>query len=260
MSIHQNNIFSNTLHQYVHVNVILPEPMDDHKQVKTQFVRGNHRLPTLWLLHGLSGDAMSWLRNTNIEHYASELGLAVVMPETQRGFYTNIKDGPQYWDFLTKELVERMRFIFPLSDNPSENFLMGTSMGGYAVLKWGLSAPQKFNSIVAFSPVADLIDWRDHHHDLMPDFSFVFHDLNIEEAPLNINALLKQPDPADNQLKVFMSTGTTDFLRDMDLKFKIKFEQKLSDRFTWDEQSGGHNWTLWNSELPVAMNWLKQNM
>lgn len=32
---------------------------------------------TLWLLHGLSGDHTSWMRNTSIERYANEHGLAV---------------------------------------------------------------------------------------------------------------------------------------------------------------------------------------
>nr|AIA95613.1 CAZy families CE1 protein [uncultured Leuconostoc sp.] len=68
-------------------------------------------------MHGLSGDATDWYRMTGLERYATEYGYAIVMPDVNRSFYNNMTFGPNYWDFITDELVKRMRLLFPLSEN-----------------------------------------------------------------------------------------------------------------------------------------------
>ena len=49
------------------VNVLLPES-------------GKRSYPTLWLLHGMSGNYSDWLRRTSVERYAEAAEIAVVMP------------------------------------------------------------------------------------------------------------------------------------------------------------------------------------
>lgn len=66
-------IASESLRMATAVDVILPDK-GDLSEVKT-----------LYLLHGLTDDCTGWTRYTAVERYARERGLAVVLPEVQRG-------------------------------------------------------------------------------------------------------------------------------------------------------------------------------
>ncbi len=46
-----------------------------------------------------------------------------------------------------------VRHLFPLSDDPKENFIAGFSMGGYGTLKWMLRDPEKFAAFGLFSGI-----------------------------------------------------------------------------------------------------------
>lgn len=61
----------------------------------------------------------------------ASLGLAVVMPEVGRSFYTDMAAGSKYWTFISEELPEIARKFFGLSERREENFAAGLSMGGY---------------------------------------------------------------------------------------------------------------------------------
>ena len=100
MSIHSNNFYSNVLRQSVQVQVILPEPVNAVGQILPDYSSGEQQLPTVWLLHGLGGDATPWLRRTEIETLATQYRVAVVLAETGRGSYTNTVHGTRYWDRL----------------------------------------------------------------------------------------------------------------------------------------------------------------
>lgn len=64
---------------------------------------GGHA-PSLYLLHGLSDDHTSWVRRTDIDRYAEEWGVAVIMPEVQRSFYCDMTNGPRYFIYIVDEL------------------------------------------------------------------------------------------------------------------------------------------------------------
>ena len=69
----------------------------------------------LYLLHGLSDDDTIWLRRTSIERYVAQLGLAVVMPQVHRSFYTDEHYGGAYWTFLSEELPALVGSWFTVS-------------------------------------------------------------------------------------------------------------------------------------------------
>ncbi|RRK10922.1 alpha/beta fold hydrolase [Lactiplantibacillus garii] len=256
MSIHNNNFFSNTLRRSVQVQVVLPEPMTSAGTVAAAFRSGHQALPTLWLLHGLGGDATTWLRETAIERLATQYRVAVVMPQTERGFYTDMVAGPKYWTFMTMELPERMRYLFPLSANPRANFVAGNSMGGYGALRWALTYPEKFAAVAALSPVTDLARFRMAQAAIMPDMDAAFDPQRLTGTPNDVNWLVKQLQPTVTPLRVLMTTGDQDMLRGMDVASRELFRTKLGDHFTWWEGPGRHDWPLWNEQLPAVMHWL----
>ena len=49
----------------------------------SEFYGSGRKFKVLWLLHGTSGDSTDWVRRTNIELDAEELGIAVVRTEEE---------------------------------------------------------------------------------------------------------------------------------------------------------------------------------
>ena len=60
------------------VNILLPDCA--RSQEHAAFYGSVKKYPVLWLLHGTFGDYSDWLRKTNVELYAGEKNLIVVMP------------------------------------------------------------------------------------------------------------------------------------------------------------------------------------
>ena len=62
--------FSNTLNKMTEVNIIVPEKRETDGTVAYDQLHAQP-LKTVWLLHGLSGDATDWYRMTGLERYAT---------------------------------------------------------------------------------------------------------------------------------------------------------------------------------------------
>ena len=95
MALLQVNCFSNVLDLQVMINVILPQ--QTKKRVGTDSVGVTEDVPVLYLLHGMGGNHSVWERRTSLERYVDDLGLAVVMPATDHGWYTDTTYDMKYW-------------------------------------------------------------------------------------------------------------------------------------------------------------------
>ena len=65
------------------------EALSGNAQLSLLLPDGAESFKTLWLLHGLYGDHTSWMRNSSIERYAAQYGIAVVMPNAQNSWYAD---------------------------------------------------------------------------------------------------------------------------------------------------------------------------
>ena len=79
------------------------------------FTKPLSEYPVVYLLHGLSEDASSWIRKSNAERYALERGLVLVMPSVDRSMYCDGVLGQNYFTYLTRELPEYLGKVFGLS-------------------------------------------------------------------------------------------------------------------------------------------------
>ncbi len=133
-----------------------------------------HKVPVLWFLSGLTCTEENATVKAGAQRYASEHGIALVMPDTSpRG--TNIKDEDQDYDFgsgagfyvdatidpwskhyqmysyIVDELQQILIKHFPIDVN--KQAISGHSMGGHGALTIGLKHPDIYHSISAFSPI-----------------------------------------------------------------------------------------------------------
>lgn len=83
------NFRSNILCMSVDVSVLLPD--NERSRLFLENKQEPVKYKTLYLLHGFTGDYMSYLRTSNIERYADEYQIMVVMPSYYNSAYTDMK-------------------------------------------------------------------------------------------------------------------------------------------------------------------------
>lgn len=151
LTINFESEYLNCSHQ---VSIILP---DKKRGIKPQeFYRSGQKYKVLWLLHGTFGDNTDWVRKTNIELYAEERDLAVVMPQALNSNYSNWDNtmlGYKMYDYLTEELMPLVYGWLPVSDKREDNFIAGLSMGGRGTIKYAVNHPDKFGAAAILSAV-----------------------------------------------------------------------------------------------------------
>lgn len=154
MSIFQYTFESECLNNNTQITVILPDK--PRGITPTEFYGSDRKYKVLWLLHGTFGDHTDWVRKTNIELYAAEKNLVVVMPSALNSNYSNWNDsmlGYRMFDFLTEELMPLVYGWFPVSDKREDNFIAGLSMGGRGTIKFAVNHPEKFAAAAVLSAI-----------------------------------------------------------------------------------------------------------
>lgn len=211
----------------------------------------------LYLLHGLGDNAAAWSRYTSVERYAREFGLAVVMPEVQRGFYRDMAHGLNYFAYIAQELPVLCGEMFGLSRERRHNYIAGLSMGGYGALKCGLTHPAQYAGCASFSGVLDIRDRVHEPGDLLPQTELqgiMGMDLKVEDADdlmylaTKVSALDRRDQP-----ELFITCGTEDFLYDSNTRFIDHLKQNCSIQYTYHEWQGIHEWGFWDKSLQMAM-------
>ncbi len=119
MAFIQANIYSNVLEMEVNLNVILPQTTK--KVIGTSSEQATTDIPVLYLLHGMGGNHSVWERRTSIERYVADYGLAVIMPSTDLGWYTDTVYDMKYWTFIAEELPEICLELFPQLTRKGKN-------------------------------------------------------------------------------------------------------------------------------------------
>ncbi|MCU7845637.1 MAG: S-formylglutathione hydrolase [Candidatus Thiodiazotropha sp. (ex Monitilora ramsayi)] len=132
------------------------------------------RVPVVYWLSGLTCTDDNVRTKAGAQRYASELGIALVMPDTSprgdevvdeperydlgkgAGFYVNATQGPwaahyQMYDYVTRELPALVEATLPVI--PGLKSITGHSMGGHGALVCALRETGAYRSVSAFSPI-----------------------------------------------------------------------------------------------------------
>jgi len=244
MAVLHCDFFSETLSLSTSMTVILPhEPAAGPP-------------PVLYLLHGLSDDHTTWWRRTSVDRYAEELGLAVVMPQVHRSYYSDEAYGGRFWSFLGEELPALVHGFFRVSERPEDTFVAGLSMGGYGAVKWALRQPERFAAAASLSGALDIASPRTQRY--RPEdprmFQRIFGDLPVRGTREDLMRLVAEADPATvPALRLWC--GTEDPLVRANSRFRdacatagIPVELVLGP--------GEHEWGYWDARIRDVLAWL----
>jgi len=252
------SFFSEVLGMCMQMDVILPQQTNG--QIGMEGVAIDKKIPTLYLLHGMSDDHTIWLRRTSIERYVSDLGIAVVMPSTHLGWYTDMAHGNKYWTFISDELPKICRTFFNnLSERREDNFVAGLSMGGYGALKMGLGASDTFSAVASLSGALD-VNAICRYNQATEEKEFwtnIFGDLTLVEGSENdLLAQATRLKASGKPLpKVYIWCGTEDFLYEQS-KTMVAHLKSLDYDLTYEESPGDHQWKYWDDKIQSVLAWL----
>lgn len=245
MALFRCDVASGSMGMYTTINVIIPDSvtLEDKKDLKV-----------VYLLHGLSDNSSAWIRNTSIERYATDYNVAVIMPEVQRSFYTDMAYGLKYFTFISKDLPEIASKFFSLSTARENSYIAGLSMGGYGATKIALSCPEQYTACASFSGVLDIniifgqdLASEDEIYGVTGSLEKVADKDNLFELAKECNKI-----PKDKKPNIFVTCGTEDFLYEGNVKFR-DYMETLDFDFKFQEWTGEHTWDFWDKSIVLAL-------
>ena len=254
MALCQIRFFSESLGMQCDMNVLLPQKSSP---------RPDGKFPVLYLLHGMSGDSMSWLQQTNIERYADGLDLALVMPSAQMSWYVNLKCLGRYggyFDYIAKELPQTVTTLFPqISCERDDTFCAGLSMGGYGAMNIGLNASERFCAVASLSGAVDMAhrDIDNMNSDGEPYWLSVFGPMeDYLGSGFDLVSQAKALKTSGKPLpRIYMWCGTEDFLYDQNIVMRDTLKENGYD-LTYEESHGDHSWRYWDEKIKTVLRWL----
>lgn len=215
--------------------------------------------PVLYLLHGLSDDHTVWTRRTSIERYVESLPLMVVMPSTDRGWYTDSVACPTgaYETFITRDLIGFVDSAFNTRKSRDGRALAGLSMGGYGAFKLALKHPDLFRAAASLSGALAMRGRFDSGEESWHrEMRLVFGDsiADSEDVPTLIERADRSTMPA-----LWIDCGTEDMLLSQN-RFVHEHLDNLGIAHHYSEHPGDHNWGYWDARIQEALGFLCEAM
>jgi S-formylglutathione hydrolase FrmB len=239
------SIYSPSMHRAARCIVVVPKS-----------AQNNTRFPTVYLLHGYSGDYGNWLKKVpNIINYADEYQELIVCPDG--GYSSWYLDSPidtsmRYETYISQEVPAYIDAHYPTIANRAARAITGLSMGGYGALFIGFRHASFFGACGSMSGGVDLhasigkfdVDKRigdtAHYADSWTRFSL----------PYIIRAYPK------DSLALIFDCGTEDFFYGVNHALHEEMLQlKIPHDYT--ERPGGHTWFYWSNAVQFQLLYFK---
>ncbi|MBE6127793.1 MAG: hypothetical protein E7185_00810 [Erysipelotrichaceae bacterium] len=240
------------------VNVILPDL--SYGQEPKDLYGSGEKYKVLWLLHGTYGDYSDWLRKSNVELYATEKKIAVVMPSALNTNYVDwgtFAMGYQAYSYFFEELMPMVYGWLPVSDRREDNFIAGLSMGGRGACVYAFSKPERFHAVYSFSASPKVLKEPDpanpfaaREYNLINNFGGMEGYL---DSPLN---LLKQLENGDREKlpEMYFACGDKDPIAYQDFLAFRKYAKENGIPAEFFEIPGfSHEWRFWDLCLQDAL-------
>jgi S-formylglutathione hydrolase FrmB len=227
------------------------------------------RYPTLYLLHGLSGNYSNWLSKTKLAEYAAQYQMIVVTPEGGDGWYTDSATvaSDKYESYLMQELIPEIESRYRAKGTREGRAIAGLSMGGYGAIKFGVKYPDKFIFAASMSGVLDVARRTAANPGpawgyLRPSIMQTFGEANSQTRADNdlYNLVRRLASKRLVSLPFFyLDCGTEDgFLMSNHEMAGIFLELKIPHEYR--HLPGQHNWAYWDSQVREVLKIAAQRM
>lgn len=239
----KGNWFSEKLNMNTHVTVCMP---DLPRKAKA----------TVILLHGLKGDADTWLNRVGLEIFANKYSLAFVMPEVQRSWYIDMAYGLDYFGYVTDEVPQLISHYFNLPTDREHLYIGGLSMGGYGTIRCALKNPNRYKGAMSFSARVFMEERAFLHNDdrSVREFQGILgldRKTSLDNCT-DVRKLLETAKSAPVKPAFYVACGTEDALYPESVEFNALLKDAGFD-VTYEEWAGIHSWDFWRESLPRGL-------
>jgi enterochelin esterase-like enzyme len=196
------------------------------------------RYPVLYLLHGIGGDEHEWARNgapdTILDNLIADkkaVPMIVVLPNGRAATDVGPRDpiprqSPAFAAFerdLLEDLVPHIDKAYSTNTSRESRALAGLSMGGGQSLNFGLSHPEAFAWVGAFSPAPNT---------------------------KSVAEILPQPDAVAQKLRwLYVSCGDKDSLFHVSQRVHTGLDERKVPHAFYVIANGGHDFQVWRADL-----------
>lgn len=246
-SLKEVTIPSETMGNSAKAMVVLPE----------SYAQGQTSYPTVYVLHGWSGNYSEWTSKTNITQLADLYNVIVVTPDgAYDSWYIDspVKKNSQYEKYIAVDVVNYIDKNFRTIAKKEGRSITGLSMGGFGALHVALNNPTLFN---AAGSMSGGVDPRNFVKNWGLETVFGGYPTNAEfwdsEAIItNAHRFIM----AD--LALMIDCGVDDFFIN-DNRALHKKLLGLNVPHVYTEQAGAHNWNYWSNAIKHQMLFFAEN-
>ena len=251
--------YSNALHRTTSFEMILPNDVRaDLPPVENEYQKRPTK--TLFLLHGYTGSAGSWLP----DHLAGMYNFAIVMPNGENGFWVDgISSGHAYATMIAEEIPDYLNKTFGLCRGAEDTYISGLSMGGYGTIRTALAYPERFGKAGAMSSaliVKGCAGMKPGDSNPVANYEYYrecFGDLDkVLESDKNPEVLVAKLLAEGKKLpELYLCCGTEDFLSEPNRDFH-RFLESRGVAHEYVEDKGIHDMVFWSKYGVKIVEWM----
>lgn len=229
-------VHSNAMNKDIDVRVILPKNYESLSN-----------MPTIYLLHGFSGNSKDWESNGKVSRWVDLYNAILVLPDG--GFSSWYFDAPEdptyrYETFVAKELVAYIDSHFKTWANRDFRAITGLSMGGHGAMYLAIRHQDVFGSAGSISGGVDIRPFP-NNWDIAKRLG------TIEEKPENWekHTVINLVDGLKNgALNILVDCGSGDFFYKVNCDLHEKLRKAGIDHDFYI-RPGEHNWNYWRNAI-----------
>ena len=206
------------------------------------------RYPVLYLLHGAQGDFTNWTEYTHIAKYTEALPLLVVMPDANDSWYVNSASRPQdrYEDYIANDLMTEIDHRYRTIGRRESRAIAGDSMGGYGAVMLGLKYPERFAFAGSFGGAIGATRRKGI------EYNELFGPVGSATNRANDIFELADKQAARELPHFWLAWGDADANARENQRLTT-FLQQRNISCGYLESSGGHEWEVWDAQLPAML-------
>lgn len=217
--------------------VVLPDSYADSKE----------RFPTLYLLHGWSGNNEEWVAKTDIGALADEHQMIVVMPNgAYDSWYIDspVEKNSKYQTYIGKDVVNYIDKKFRTISKKEARAITGLSMGGYGALNVTLNNQSTFGNVGSMSGGVD-----PRYFSKNWGMESVFGDYVKNKDYWNNKAIISNAHRfIFSGIDIIIDSGVDDFFSPANRELhNLLVELKIPHDYI--ERPGAHDWDYWSNSI-----------
>jgi S-formylglutathione hydrolase FrmB len=237
------SIYSNSLHKQVKFIIIQP------KQNRTA-------LPTVYLLHGYSGNYADWVNIApQLQNEADQLQINIICPDGANSWYYDspIDSAFRYESYIIKELVPYIDQNYPTIADKTKRAITGLSMGGHGGLYLSIRHTDIFGAGGSTSGGVDIRPFPNNW-----EIKKALGDYDKNQTVWDENTVMTLVEGLKkNQLKIIVDCGLDDFFLKVNRSLHEKL-QALKIDHDYIERPGAHNASYWKNSIDYQLLFFKK--